>query len=173
VRTYGLAALVLGAVVLVIDPGLVVWAPLFVPLLAVGLVASATRHERALVSGLATTLGSCLMTVVAYDAGGGTDWAAAWLLAAVVAAYFAGTVFYVKTLIRERGSERHYWLSVGFHAVATLALVPVSGALVLVFALLTIRAAITPAFGVSPKQAGMGEVVATVAVAVTALVVLT
>ena len=38
VRTYGLAALVLGAVVLVIDPALVVWAPLFVPPLAVGLV---------------------------------------------------------------------------------------------------------------------------------------
>ena len=173
VRAYGLAALVLGALVLVLDPGLAVWAPLFVPPLAVGLVASATRHERALASGLATTVGSCLMTVVAYDAGGGTDWAAAWLLAAVLAAYFAGTVFYVKTLIRERGSARHYWLSVGFHGVATLALIPVSGALVLVFALLTIRAAVAPALGISPKQAGMGEIAATLVVALTALVVLT
>ena len=43
----------------------------------------------------------------------------AWLLAAVIATYFAGTVFYVKTLIRERGSEPYYWLSVGFHALAT------------------------------------------------------
>ena len=169
VRAYGLASLLLGALVLLLDPSLALWAPLFVPPLAIGLAASATRHERALVSGLATTVGSCLMTVVAYDAGGGTDWRTAWLLAAVLAAYFAGTVLYVKTLIRERGSEPHYWLSVGFHGVATLALIPVGGALVAVFALLTVRAAVAPAFGITPKQAGIGEIVATLAVAVTAL----
>jgi hypothetical protein len=112
------------------------------------------------------------MTLVAYDAGGGTDWAAAWLLTVVLAAYFAGTVFYVKTLIRERGSEPHYWLSVGFHGLATLALIPVGGALVAVFALLAVRAAVAPAFGISPTQAGIGEIVATLAVALTALVAL-
>jgi hypothetical protein len=172
VRTYGLASALLGALVLLPRPDLVVWAPLFVPPLAIGLAASATRHERALASGLATATGSCLMTLVAYDAGGGTDWAAAWLLTGVLAAYFAGTVLYVKTLIRERGSEPHYWLSVGFHGLATLALIPVSGALVAVFALLTVRAAVAPAFGISPKQAGIGEIVATIAVALTALVAL-
>ena len=46
------------------------------------------------------------MTLVAYDAGGGTDWARAWLLTAILAAYFVGTVLYVKTMIRERGSRR-------------------------------------------------------------------
>jgi hypothetical protein len=172
VRTYGAAATLLGATVLVLDPGLAVWAPLFVAPLGIGLAASATRHERALVSGLATATGSCLMTLVAYDAGGSTDWASAWLLGGVLAAYFAGTVFYVKTLIRERGSQPHYWLSVGFHALTTLAMIPVSGALVAVFALLTVRAAVGPAFGISPKKAGIGEIVATVAVAATALVAL-
>ena len=109
------------------------------------------------------------MVLVAHDAGGGTDWRWAWLLAAVLAAYFCGTVFYVKTLIRERGSERHYWLSVAFHGVATLALIPAGGALTAVFALLAVRAAIAPAFPVTPKQAGIGEIVATVAVAAAAL----
>ena len=169
VRVYAAASLALGAVVLLLRPDLVVWAPLFVPPMAIGLAASATRHERALVSGLATTVGSCLMTVVAYDAGGGSDWPRAWFLAAVLAAYFSGTVLYVKTLIRERGSERHYWLSVGFHGAATLAMIPAGGALVTVFAVLAIRAAMAPAFRVSPKQAGIGEIVATVAVAATAL----
>ena len=172
VRVYGAAAAALGAMVLALDPGLAVWAPLFLAPLGIGLAASATRHERALVSGLATATGSCLMTLVAYDAGGGTDWTAAWLLTGVLAAYFAGTVLYVKTLIREQGSEPHYWLSVGFHGLATLAMISVSGALVAVFALLTVRAAVAPAFGISPKQAGIGEIVATVAVAVTALVAL-
>ncbi len=61
-------------------------------------------NERALLSGLSTTVGSAMMTVVAYDAGAGTAWLRAWVLAAVQAAYFAGTVFYVKSLIRERGN---------------------------------------------------------------------
>lgn len=169
VRVYAAAGVVLGAVVLILRPDLVVWAPLFVPPMAIGLAASATRHERALVSGLATTVGSCLMTVVAYDAGGGSDWPRAWFLAAALATYFSGTVLYVKTLIRERGSVRHYWLSVGFHDAATVAMIPAGGALVTVFAALAIRAATAPAFRVSPKQAGIGEIVATVAVAAAAL----
>ena len=172
VRVYAAATLVLGAIVLLMRPDLARWAPLFLPPLAIGLVASATRHERALVSGLATTIGSCLMTVVAYDAGGGTDWERAWQLAAVLAAYFAGTVLYVKTLIRERGSLRHYGLSVGFHGLATLAAIPAGSALVLVFALLTVRAAVVPAFAVSPRRAGMGEIAATLAVAAAALATL-
>lgn len=169
VRVYATAGVVLGAVVLILRPDLVVWAPLFVPPMAIGLAASATRHERALLSGLTTTVGSCLMTVVAYDAGGGSDWPRAWFLAAVLATYFSGTVLYVKTLIRERGSERHYWLSVGFHDAATVAMIPAGGALVTVFAALAIRAATAPAFRVSPEQAGIGEIVATVAVASAAL----
>jgi hypothetical protein len=41
----------------------------------------------------------------------------------------------------------------------------------MVFALLTIRAAVLPAFRVSPKAVGIGEIVATVVVGVTALLV--
>lgn len=172
VRAYAVAAALAGVVTLVMRPEIVRWAPLFVVPLGVGLVASAQRRDRALVSGLATSVGSSLMTLVAYDVGGGTDWRRAWLLTAVLAAYFAGTVLYVKTMIRERDSEPHYWLSVGFHAVVTLALIPFSPALVLLFAVLTIRAAMAPSFALSPRAVGIGEAVATVVVAVTALVTL-
>lgn len=171
VVAYGIGAAVAGLVVLALEPGLLRWAPLFIVPLGVGLVASAIRDERSLWSGIATTVGSSLMTVVAYDAGPGTDPDRAWLLAAVLAAYFAGTVFYVKTIIRERDSEPHYWLSVGFHSLAMLALIPVLPALTPVFAVLTARAAIVPAFRITPKQAGIGEIVLTTLVAVTALLV--
>src|SRR5690606_18893144 len=97
------------------------------------------------------------------------DYGRAWLLAGILAAYFVGTVLYVKTIIRERDSEPHYWLSVGFHALATLVLIRVAPALTVVFAVLTCRAAVVPAFRVTPKQAGIGEIVLTVAVALTAL----
>jgi hypothetical protein len=171
VIVYGVAATVAGALTLLADPTLLRWAPVFVLPLGVGLLASALRDERSLWSGVATTIGSSLMTVVAYDAGGGADLGRAWLLAGILAAYFVGTVLYVKTLIRERDSAAYYWLSVGFHSAATLTLIPLCAPLTPVFAALTARAAIAPAFRITPKQAGMGEVLATVVVAVTALLV--
>ncbi len=162
-------AAALGVVVLALDGSLLRWAPLFLAPLGVGLVASARRDDRSLWSGLSTSTGSSLMTLVAYDAGGGTDWGRAWLLAGVLAAYFAGTVLYVKTMIRERGNARYRWLSVGFHAAATVAMAWVSWPVLVVFALLTVRAGVVPLRPLSPRAVGIGELVATVVVAVTAL----
>lgn len=169
VRAYGLLSALLGVLTLVLDPGLARWAPLFLVPLGVGLVASATRTERSLVSGLSTAIGSCLMAVVAYDAGGGTDWARIWTIAAVLAAYFGGTVVYVKTMIRERGSRAHYLLSLAWHALASVAMVAVSMPLTVIFVLLTVRAANFPRLGLSPKQVGLIEIAATFAVALAAL----
>lgn len=172
VRAYAVAAALLGALTLVLRPDLVVWVPLFAVPLGVGLVASARRDERSLVSGISTSAGSCLMTLVAFDAGDGTDWSRAWLLTAVLAAYFVGTVLYVKTMIRERGVAAYHWLSALGHGAVTCAMIPLSPWLVLVFALLTIRAAVVPAFRLSAKAVGIGEIAGTIAVAGTALIVL-
>ncbi len=182
VRAYAALTTGLGLAVLALEPHLIRWAPLFAVPLGVGLWSSATRHERSLLSGLATTVGSALMTVAAYDAGAGTDWRRAWLLAAVQAAYFAGTVFYVKSMIRERGDAAFLRLSIGYHAaVAALALagtawLGLAGAglswwVVGVFVALAARAALVPRLtpAPTPKQIGLGEVAATVAVAVSSL----
>jgi YwiC-like protein len=169
VRTYAVATAIAGAAVLLVRPDLVRWAPLFLPPLAVGLVASAQRNDRSLVSGVATAAGSCLMAPVAYDLGGGDDWQRAWLMAAVLGAYFAGTVFYVKNLIRERDSRLHWWLSVGFHALATVGMLAVSPWAAALFAALTVRAALVPRLHPTPKQAGMGEIAGTVLTALVAL----
>lgn len=180
VRAYGLLSAALGAVVAAMEPGLLRWAPLFVVPLGIGLYAAAHRHDRALLSGLATTAGSAFMTVVAYDAGPGTDLTWAWQLALVQFLYFAGTVFYVKTVIRERDNPRYHWLSAGFHALALAVVATMLGVvdndgtgwpLVVVFLVLLARAVVVPAYRPSPKQVGIAEVVATVAVATTSLLV--
>ena len=111
------------------------------------------------------------MTPVAFDAGGGDDWARAWTLTAVLAAYYVGTLFYVKTMIRERESRPHYELSVGYHLAVTVVMAWVSWWLVALFAVLTARAAVLPGRGLSPKRVGIGEIVANTAVVVLALVV--
>ena len=156
---------------LALEPRLIRWTPLFALPLGVGLYASKVRDERSLWSGLTTAAGSCLMTLVAYDAGHGADWTRAWLLTGILTAYFAGTVFYVKTMIRERGEAGYLAASIAFHALATIAMLWVHPALVALFALLTARAAIAPRFALSPKLVGIGEAFATVAMAATALIV--
>jgi hypothetical protein len=176
VRAYGVLSVALGIVVVAMQPDLLRWAPLFALPLGVGLGTAAQRHDRALLSGLATTAGSALMTVIAYDAGPGTDLDRAWQLALVQFLYFAGTVFYVKTVIRERDSLAFRWVSVGYHAGALGAVELVFGIdfgsqlpLLVVFFLLLARAVLVPPYRPTPKQAGIGEVAATLAVAATSL----
>jgi hypothetical protein len=178
VRAHGLVTVALGIVVLAVDPGLARWIPLFVVPLGIGLYAAAQRNDRALVAGLATTAGSAFMTVVAYDAGPGSDLARAWQLALVQFLYFAGTVFYVKTVIRERDNPTYRWLSGGYHLAALLVVAAVFGVvandttawpLLLVFAVLLARAIVVTPYRPAPKQVGIGELVAVLAVAATSL----
>lgn len=174
VRVYLPGATALGLLVLASSPALVRWAPLFAGPLALGLAASATRRDRALTSGLATTVGASLMTLVAYDLGPGRDWAQAWQLTCVMAAYFSGTVYYVKSAIRERGDRAFLATSVAYHAtLALLALLllpaPAAVALAALGLVLTARAGIVPLLGWSPARLGAGEIVLTAAVTATAL----
>jgi hypothetical protein len=171
VRAYAIATLPLGLVVVVLRPDLVVWAVPFAPLLLAGLWFAARRQDRSLPSGLATILAACLMTPVAFDAGDGSAWGRAWTLTAVLAAYFVGTLLYVKTMIRERDSRAHYRLSVGYHVLVAALMAWVSWWLVGLFAALAVRAALLPGRGLAPKQVGVGEILANVAVVVLALLV--
>jgi hypothetical protein len=180
VRFYGLLALALGLVLALLQPELLRWAPAFAVPLGVGLWAAAARHERDLLAGLTTVVASGLITVVAYDAGTSGSLDRGVELGVVQFLYFAGTVFYVKTVIRERGNQAFLRLSVAFHLVATCTvgwLVWRFGAehswlLVVVFAALTARAALVPRRRPSPKQVGIAEMVATLAVALTSLLTL-
>ena len=169
VVVYSLACLPPAVAVLALQPGLLRWVPVFAPALAVGLWLAAQRRDRDLASGLTTTVAASLMTAVAYDAGPGEDWTRAWALTAVLAAYYAGTVLYVKTMIRERGNQTYVAASIAFHASCAFALIWVSWPLALVFALLTARAAYAPHTSMTPKQVGIGEIVLNALVVVVAL----
>lgn len=172
VRAYVVIAGLLGLLTLALHPGLAIWAPLFLVPLSVGLWAASARRDRDLVAGVTTVVGSALMTVVAYAAGPGDDITRAWQLALVQFLYFAGTVFYVKSAIRERRNRGFLRLSVAAHALAAVGLSFASWWLGLVFALLTVRAAAVPRLSWSPKRIGIIEIVSTVTVGVTSMLVL-
>lgn len=150
-----------------IRPDLARWLPAFVPLFLVNIAYAAQNRERAFWNDIAAVVQFSLIVFVAYDAGGGRDWALVGELFALSLLYFAGTVFFVKTIIRERHNRRFYRLSVAYHAAAVAVAAAwfppgVLPPLVVLF----IRAVWTPRTRLSVKQTGMLEIAYAVLVAV-------
>ncbi|MGP7959346.1 YwiC-like family protein [Sanguibacter sp. A247] len=181
VRAYVLACIAPGLAVLVLRPDLLIWAAVFAPLLAVSLVLHHQRKDRTLLNDVVTVVAGCLVLPVAHHAGldravpaDPAAWAATWVATALTAGYFIGTIPYVKTLIREKGSRTWYVGSVAYHlvlcalpwALVATTTVPFGPVLPTIFyGMLAVRAALVPPRGATPLQAGIGEIVASIALA--------
>jgi hypothetical protein len=172
VRFYTLLAIPFGLIVLLIQPQVIRWIPAFLPPLAIGLWAASRRRDRDLLAGISTVVGACIMTLVAFDLGSHGLSAQAYELAIAQMLYFVGTVFYVKSAIREKDNKSFLALSIAFHLIATVSVWFLSPWLALVFFGLTLRAGFVPPLHPSPKSLGIMEIVATVAVALVSLVVI-
>lgn len=161
---YALLALLVGVPVLVAFPQLLLLGVVAAPVFAANLLFIVRRHERAWLNDV---LGIMLATAVgfgAFDIGGQpTDTGRAITGLVIVAGYFVGTVFYVKTNIRERGSRRWLLASVGFHAVFTVLMAWQGWWVLAVLGLLTtVRAVVVPRLAWAPKRVGLLEIVFTV-----------
>jgi hypothetical protein len=113
---YGVPTVLLGAAVLVLRPQLLWFAPVYAVLLAINAVYAWRRKERALATDLVSVLQSSVMVLVAGVVSGVpvTDMGEAFV---VVLSCLTGTVFYVKTMIRERDSLMYRRVSVAYHLV--------------------------------------------------------
>ena len=185
VRAYGAVFAALGLVVVLIEPALLRWVVVFLPLLVVSLWCSWRRTDRSLLNDGVTVLAASLMTVVvaglAEPGGhrgapdlGGLAWLPeagylhTWILAGILFAYFGGTVFYIKSMIRDRGNPRMYALSVAYHVAVCVPVSFVSPWLGVLFVVLAARAAIVPRAWpqLTPAMLGVGEIVASITLAV-------
>lgn len=130
--TWSAIAIGTGVPLIVLSPALLRWSPFFAPL-ALGAIVEALRgRPRSLTSRVSTILAACLMTPVAWSLGAHADHplapelGQAWLIAALEAAYFLGTVPYVRSMIRGRGELRWIvasgtWHAAGFTLIALAA----------------------------------------------------
>ena len=147
-----------GALVLLLSPRVIVFAPVFAVLVAVNVVAARTGSQRTLVNDLAAVLQSSLMLpVVAVAAGEPVTGVLPEF--AVVLLYFAGTVPYVKTMIRNRGDVRYLVGSPAYHALALAAVGVVSWWYAVFFGWLTLRAVVAPRLPLRQLHVGLLEIV--------------
>jgi len=158
-RLYGGLLLPAGAALLVLEPGLLPLLPPAVPLVLVNLYFAMRNRERAFLNDLAAVILFSLMTFAAFRVGDGTDRALAFELFALSVLYFTGTIFYVKTMIREKNNKAFYWCSVLYHAafLAAVAILYPPG-LLAAAAVLLVRAVLTPRLAPPVKIVGMFEI---------------
>ncbi|RJF73486.1 hypothetical protein D3875_19985 [Deinococcus cavernae] len=177
-QVYGGLSAVLAAVVLWLEPTLIQWGIVYAPLLGAGLWQAWKKDETALLGRVTTVIAACLICAVTFSDGlfqfvQGLPTDPAFQRAASATAlltlYFIGTIFYVKTMIRERGEKGFLAYSIGYHAAITLLSVWAAltqGLSWLVPAFLfctTLRACALPMIGpmrkktITPKQVGITE----------------
>ena len=166
---YGIPTVLFGGLVLALRPTLLWFAPAYAVLLAVNVYYAHRRADRSLLNDFASVLMSCLMVFVAAAVAGAAPMAVLPQFLAL-AAYFAGTVLFVKTMIRERGNRAYYWASVGFHIAALALAAWIGWPALAVFVLLLARATIMPRYPIGPKQVGRTEIVLSLLVLVAVLV---
>lgn len=158
VIAYGLVCLIAAVPLFALRPGLLWFAPAFAVLLAVNVIATRIGQERSTVNGLASVTMASLMALIV-PATAGLEWTLGVPVAIACWLYLAGTVFYVKTMIRERGSRIHRVVSIAFHVGALAGSFAVDPWLALPFAYFLARAIVMPRFKPKVVVVGALEVV--------------
>ncbi len=157
VLVFGIVSAVAAVPLFVTRPGLLWFSPIFAVLLAFNTIATRVGQERASANGIASVTMASLMAMIA-PATAGLDWKLGIPVAIAAWLYLAGTVFYVKNMIRERKSRAHYIASVAFHVGAVAASVAVSPWLAIPFAWFLVRAIVMPRFTLKVLVIGLIEI---------------
>ncbi|MGN7760004.1 YwiC-like family protein [Paenibacillus sp. 22594] len=169
-KLYGLLLLPFIIYLAVAEPHLLWFALLALPLFAVNLYYARTKNERALLNDISGILLFCLMLFPVFYIGGGTSWETAAELFILAFLYFVGTALYVKTIIREKNNPQYYYASVIYHCLFLLTGVLMFPSLIFPLLILLARAAGLPRTKITAKRTGMLEIVFSVMLYISVIV---
>lgn len=165
IAVYGAVTVPLALLIVALRPGVLWFAPAYAALFAVNAWYAWRRRERALLNDAASVI-LCSLVVFPVAAIAGVPARDVVEPFALCVAYFLGTVFYVKTMIRERGNAAFRRWSIGYHAVALAVAAWISPWAGLLFAALLVRAVVLPGRKLAPKQVGLIEIASSAALLV-------
>ncbi|QUL56357.1 YwiC-like family protein [Paenibacillus tritici] len=157
-KVYGILLVPFALYLVIVQPVLLGFVLLLLPLFAVNLYYARTKNERALLNDIAAIVAFCLVIYPVFYVGRGESWQAVNELFVLAVLYFTGTAFYVKTVIRERNNPRFYYGSVGYHLLFTAAGLFLFPSLLVPLLILLLRAAILPRTGITAKRTGIIEI---------------
>lgn len=109
---YGAVSLVAIVVALYLQPSLWKWAFGFGPLVLIAVYETYKGRPRSVASGVSSAVAAAMLVPVLVD-----GMTAVWC-GVVLALQFSGTIFFVKTMIRERGNPFYLKVSIIYHIVA-------------------------------------------------------
>lgn len=165
--TFGALAVVAGCATLALAGiRILPWTLCFIPLVLPALWLAAHRNERATFGGFLTVVAASLMLPVArylYPSDW-NDWPQVFAETWLTFGYFFGTVLFVKTNIRQRGSRAYLIASAGFHLLlfASSVLLMVGGQVALwwvpILFVILVRALILPPLRLRPIVLGVSEI---------------
>ncbi|UXY28505.1 YwiC-like family protein [Streptomyces sp. HUAS TT20] len=165
---YGSITLTAGVTVLLARPQILLFAPVFAAVLAVNGLFAKARRDRALGNGLVSVVAATLILPVVAVAGEASPWQVTGT-SLVTLLYFTGSLLFVRTTIRARGSHRLMTASLSFHAAALLAAAWLALPYALPFTGCLLRAAALPRRGLTPKQIGIVEIFSSFALLATVI----
>lgn len=178
---WAVTAALLGIVLIVWHPQLLTWIPAFAPLVAIAFIEAWRRQERSMPARVSTILASSLMLPLAYWLGVDTPslttlvdahWTPIWVTTGILAAYFIGTVPYVRSLIRGKNDHRWVWAATAWHVCCIFVLMGAAAYgltswwMVALWGILAARCLLVPLLQrrgteIRPALIGMSEFVAT------------
>lgn len=160
---YGSVAAVSAGLLIWSQPPLLVLAPALLAVFAANLYFIRSKNERAWLNDLLGVVAAVVMGLVSLWLGAGELPGRSVQVIVAVGVYFAGTVWYVKTMIREKGKSGWLLLSKSWHLAYTIVAAMALPWFVLNALPAVIRAWTLPGRPLTPKQVGYIEIVLTLA----------
>ena len=179
---YPLLALLLVTPLVVSYPQILIWLTVLVPLATLSFYFSWKRKDRSYGNDIVLVIVASLMAVISSQVSpvliAEENWwtqlsvrISAGITAFVFFCYFLGTVFYVKTMIRERGNPKAFQISIIFHVLVVALWFYISPWLSLLALLLLLRAILIPKLWPRMRPATVGIIEIGLALLVSAVLI--
>ena len=157
---YGTPATIALLVVLVANVKMIYFGLIMIPFFLINAYFAKQKNERALINDVSAIIVFCLAGIASYYASTGTVDSIAISIFFLPFLFFAGSTFFVKTMIREKKNPLYKWISWGYHATLIVVLpIFINPLFVLAYIPSLIRSIVLYGKGITMMKIGVLEII--------------